>query len=107
MTLEPTNEKLKSAMTSDSSEQLRTEFNEWARAGKGDSMERGHRPVGEQALALMNVPADARLTADLARSVGVRTGSAAVLEGSIAIARWKSGNPRTQPTDTTAFHPAL
>jgi ubiquinone/menaquinone biosynthesis C-methylase UbiE len=42
-------------------EQLRTEFNEWARAGKGESMERGHRPVGEQALALMNVPADARV----------------------------------------------
>ena len=35
-------------------------------------------------LALMNQPADARLTADIARSVGVRTGSAAVLEGSIA-----------------------
>ena len=33
-------------------EQLRTEFNEWARAGKGESMERGHRPVGEQAIAL-------------------------------------------------------
>ncbi len=42
-------------------EQLRTEFNEWARAGKGESMERGHRPVGEQAIALMNVPADARV----------------------------------------------
>lgn len=41
--------------------QLRTEFNEWARAGKGESMERGHRPVGEQAIARMNVPADARV----------------------------------------------
>lgn len=40
-------------------EQLRTEFNEWARAGKGDSMERGHRPVGEQAIARMEVPTDA------------------------------------------------
>ncbi|HEX6190298.1 MAG TPA: class I SAM-dependent methyltransferase [Pyrinomonadaceae bacterium] len=48
-------------MSSDFSDQLRTEFNEWARAGKGESMERGHRPVGEQALALMNVPADARV----------------------------------------------
>lgn len=48
-------------MTNDSSEQLRSEFNEWARAGKGESMERGHRPVGEQALELMNVPADARV----------------------------------------------
>jgi len=42
-------------------EQLRTEFNEWARAGKGESMERGHRPVGEQAIARMNVPAGARV----------------------------------------------
>ena len=42
-------------------EQLRTEFNEWARAGKGESMELGHRPVGEQAIARMNVPADARV----------------------------------------------
>ena len=32
-------------------ENLRLEFNEWARAGKGESMERGHRPVGEQAIA--------------------------------------------------------
>ena len=42
-------------------DQLRTEFNEWARAGKGESMERGHRPVGEQAIARMNVPTDARV----------------------------------------------
>jgi len=41
------------------SEQLRTEFNEWARAGKGESMERGHRPVGEQAIALMGLGPDA------------------------------------------------
>src|SRR5947207_10854397 len=42
-------------------EQLRTEFNEWARAGKGESMERGHRPVGEQAIARMQVGLDARV----------------------------------------------
>jgi len=42
-------------------DQLRTEFNEWARAGKGESMERGHRPVGEQAIARMNVGSDARV----------------------------------------------
>ena len=42
-------------------EQLRTEFNEWARAGKGESMERGHRPVGEQAIARMQVESDARV----------------------------------------------
>lgn len=44
-----------------SDEQLRVEFNEWARAGKGDSMEQGHRPVGEQAIARMNVPAGAQV----------------------------------------------
>jgi ubiquinone/menaquinone biosynthesis C-methylase UbiE len=42
-------------------ERLRVEFNEWARAGRGESMERGHRPVGEQAIARMRVPADARV----------------------------------------------
>ncbi len=42
-------------------EELRTEFNEWARAGKGESMERGHGPVGRQAIQLMRVPADARV----------------------------------------------
>ncbi|HMG72075.1 MAG TPA: class I SAM-dependent methyltransferase [Pyrinomonadaceae bacterium] len=41
-------------------EQLRTEFNEWARAGKGEGMEKGHGPVGKQAIQLMRVPADAR-----------------------------------------------
>src|SRR5205085_3070687 len=35
-------------------------------------------------LPLMNQPADARLTPDLAQGVCARTGSAAVLEGSIA-----------------------
>jgi SAM-dependent methyltransferase len=42
-------------------EQLRTEFNEWARAGKGESMERGHRPVGEQAIARMQIGPGARV----------------------------------------------
>ena len=36
-------------------------------------------------LPLMNQPADARLTPDVARGVCARTGSAAVLEGSIAV----------------------
>jgi ubiquinone/menaquinone biosynthesis C-methylase UbiE len=48
-------------MAAQMDEQLRTEFNEWARAGKGESMERGHRPVGQQAIELMHVPADARV----------------------------------------------
>jgi len=43
------------------SEQLRTEFNEWARAGKGESMEKGHGPVGKQAIELMRVANDARV----------------------------------------------
>jgi arsenite methyltransferase len=43
------------------SEQLRTEFNEWARAGKGESMERGHRPVGEQAIARMKISPEERV----------------------------------------------
>lgn len=42
-------------------EQLRTEFNEWARAGKGESMEQGHGPVGKQAIALMQVGVDSRV----------------------------------------------
>jgi len=42
-------------------EQLRTEFNEWARAGKGESMEVGHGPVGRQAIALMQVSMDSRV----------------------------------------------
>ncbi len=42
-------------------ERLRLEFNDWARAGRGEGMERGHRPVGEQAVDLMAIPPDARL----------------------------------------------
>ena len=42
-------------------EHLRVEFNEWAKAGRGEGMEKGHRPVGEQAIARMNIPSDARV----------------------------------------------
>ncbi len=42
-------------------ERLRLEFNDWARAGRGEGMEKGHRPVGEQAIELMEIPADARV----------------------------------------------
>jgi SAM-dependent methyltransferase len=42
-------------------DQLRTEFNEWALAGKGESMERGHGPVGKQAIQFMRVPPDAHV----------------------------------------------
>jgi len=42
-------------------ERLRVEFNDWARAGRGEGMEKGHRPVGEQAIELMAIPAEARV----------------------------------------------
>jgi SAM-dependent methyltransferase len=42
-------------------EHLRLEFNEWARAGRGEGMEKGHRPVGEQAIEQMNVQPDDRI----------------------------------------------
>jgi len=42
-------------------ERLRLEFNQWAKAGRGESMERGHRPVGELAIEKMRVPNDARI----------------------------------------------
>lgn len=42
-------------------ERLRLEFNDWARAGRGAGMEKGHRPVGEQAIEMMAIPADARV----------------------------------------------
>ncbi len=42
-------------------ESLRVEFNDWARAGRGEGMERGHRPVGEQAIELMAIPTGARV----------------------------------------------
>src|SRR5260370_35907705 len=41
-------------------EHLRVEFNEWARAGRGEGMEKGHRPVGEQAIERMKLPPTAR-----------------------------------------------
>ena len=67
-------------MTNDPQEQLRTEFNEWARAGKGESMERGHRPVGEQAIERMRVPTDARVL-----DVGCGSGWASRLLAGFAI----------------------
>src|SRR3982074_1699878 len=42
-------------------EQLRTAFNQWARAGTGEGMEKGHGPVGSQAIQLMRVPPEARV----------------------------------------------
>jgi len=48
-------------LTESRDETLRLEFNEWAKAGRGESMERGHRPVGEQAIAKLNLRTDARV----------------------------------------------
>ncbi|HEV2914015.1 MAG TPA: class I SAM-dependent methyltransferase [Pyrinomonadaceae bacterium] len=42
-------------------ERLRLEFNDWARAGRCESMERAHRPTGEQAIARMNVGKGSRV----------------------------------------------
>jgi len=42
-------------------EHLRLEFNQWARDGRGESMEQGHRPIGVQAIELMNIPPAARV----------------------------------------------
>jgi SAM-dependent methyltransferase len=42
-------------------ERLRLEFNDWARAGRGEGMEKGHRPIGEQAIELMKIGSAARV----------------------------------------------
>ena len=42
-------------------ERLRLEFNDWARAGRGQRMERVHGPLGSQAIARMRVGLDARV----------------------------------------------
>jgi SAM-dependent methyltransferase len=42
-------------------EHLRLEFNDWARAGRGEGMEKGHRPVGEQAILRMDLNANSRV----------------------------------------------
>lgn len=67
-------------MTNDPQEQLRTEFNRWACAGKGESMEKGHRPVGQQAIERMCIPTDARVL-----DVGCGSGWASRLLAGFAI----------------------
>lgn len=42
-------------------ELLRREFNQWAKAGRGESMETGHKPMGAQAIEQMNISPDARV----------------------------------------------
>lgn len=63
-------------------ERLRLEFNDWARAGRGERMERGHRPTGEQAIARLDLKDDSR-----ALDLGCGSGWAARLMA----ARAKSG----------------
>lgn len=41
-------------------ERLRIEFNDWAKAGRGERMEKGHRATGEQAIELMGLEAASR-----------------------------------------------
>jgi SAM-dependent methyltransferase len=48
-------------MLNGAEEQLRIEFNEWAHAGRGESMEHGHRPIGEQAIAAMGITPQSRV----------------------------------------------
>jgi SAM-dependent methyltransferase len=42
-------------------EHLRLEFNDWARAGRGEGMERGHKPVGVQAIEKMQISVTDRI----------------------------------------------
>src|SRR5437868_5902050 len=42
-------------MSTNPEETLRIEFNEWAGDGRGESMERGHGPVGIQAIEEMGI----------------------------------------------------
>jgi SAM-dependent methyltransferase len=50
-----------SVLEDESTERLRLEFNDWAKAGRGPGMEKGHRPVGEQAIELMRIDSSARV----------------------------------------------
>jgi len=42
-------------------ERLRTEFNEWAKAGRGERMEQGHHATGQQAIELMHLEPSSRV----------------------------------------------
>lgn len=62
-------------------ERLRLEFNEWARAGRGEGMERGHRPTGAQAIERMSLTEHSRVL-----DVGCGNGWASRLMGERATA---------------------
>ena len=78
-----------------SDERLRSEFNEWARAGKGESMERGHRPVGEQAIARMQIPSHAHVL-----DVGCGSGWAARTIARLGITKARRKRVRSNFTST-------
>ncbi|HKW87451.1 MAG TPA: methyltransferase domain-containing protein [Candidatus Acidoferrales bacterium] len=73
-------------MTNSASEQvLREEFNRWAEAGKGESMETEHRPIVEPALELMRLsPADVVLDVGCGGGWLVRELASRVPQGRVA-----------------------
>ncbi len=70
----------KSVLEEESSELLRLEFNDWAKAGRGAGMEKGHRPVGEQAIEFMEIAKASRVI-----DVGCGSGWAARLMAEKAV----------------------
>lgn len=64
---------------------LREEFNRWADSGKGEDMEREHRPIAEPALELMNLaPGDQVLDIGCGAGWLVREIAGRVAEGRVA-----------------------
>lgn len=63
-------------------ERLRTEFNSWADAGRGERMARGHRPATEQAISLLAIEPSHRVL-DLGCGIGwaVRLMAARCVDG--------------------------
>jgi len=86
-------------------EQLRTEFNQWASAGRGESMESGHRAVTDIIIDKMNLRPDDRVL-DLGCGIGWATrllaarlpaGRAAGIDISDEMIRRASAHPDNPP----------